>query len=200
MTDNNKNILILRNKLHKDALLIRTISILTIIYGIIFTSDNTFFGSNEFFEELVVKPFILICCLTMIIINKKNQEKLISFLSIIIAILMIFFYIGSSSLIGLMYLLLGIIYIKHAIDYLRYGNFRTEDVKKTKNSKFRYVALICIVTVFLPVAYNLKILFSLLGLISCIIGHIMKEKSLLLYICFVISILLVFTYLLLLTS
>lgn len=199
MMKKNKNIDYYRCLLHKDTVFLLFIAI--------------FFGISSFLLQgfdIFLKSILFIFFLVISIFNKKEKGIFIGRFNVFIGVLMVLVSIRGSSLFDIAYLLLGIIYIIHSIIYLLKLKNTTLNLKKqNKNSKVIYLNLILVIISMICFKLVLSFRYSYFGLVFILLGVSLtlfifisslilifkKYKSLLMYIIFVLSIFIVFAYL-----
>lgn len=190
-----------RKILHRDSVFLMIVSIVAIVFGLIFGGMGSDSAIGLFVESIFYFIFFLI-----IIDNKKKIKKFIGVLAIIVSSFMIIFTIFSRSLFDIIYFILAIFYMIHAIQYLKNIKdyiYVEEKKEKLKIDKLKNISLVLII---MCVAYPILslplsgiyffhksktvvlFLFSLTSLVLNIILFIKKRKSVTLYICSVFSI------------
>lgn len=194
---NNKDINYYRTLLHKDTILLLFVTAISGVVSFLFQDFGVFFSSIIYMIFLI----ILLC-------NKKQVKSFIGVIAIIISGLMIIISITGSSLFDIIYLVLGIFYLIHAIKYLKKlskSNINNGVSVEFNNkvNKFKYLSLIPIGLIILIFILGVILSKSLVGLswcgisilivsiisiILCIILCAKKIRSILVYIILVISI------------
>lgn len=197
-----KNINYYRSLLHKDSITLLVIAIIFVIANFIFIDGGTEEAVPIFLKSIMFAIFSII-----VICNRKETKKFIGVLTIITSCLMILTSIGDWSLFGVVYFLLGIFLITHSILYLRKlkesNYFETSIVDNVKRkTKLKYLTLIpnIISCLFIfgfiveqlsikILIYSIIIIFNIINIIFGISINRKYNKSVLVYITMIISIL-----------
>lgn len=192
-----------RKLLRYDTTVLLLLSVLFVIISAIFIEKT----SNEDTVPILLKSILFIIFEIIILINKKETSKLVGVLSIINGSLMIITSIGDGSLFGVVYLLLGIIYLIHSVIYLKKFresdyNHQTTNFEIKQNTKLKYLTLIVNIlslpfafafiiddTTVRIIAFVIVIVINIINIIFCIFLNKKYNKSTLVYITMVISIL-----------
>ena len=192
-----------RRILHNDSVILLILSIVSMIAGLIFAGIGTSSGIDLFMASLFYAIFLII-----IVEGKNKIKKSVGILSIVVSSFMILFALINHSLFDVMYFVLAIIYIIHAIQYLKNTKgyiYVEEKQEKLKIDKLKNISLILIIMcaiypiLAVPLSFTelyyvqgtisiVLFLFSSTSLVLNIILFIKKRKSTTLYVCSVFSI------------
>ena len=195
-----------RKTLHNDSIVLMIVSIIAMILGILFIGSDEESAMDLFMESLFYFIFLII-----IVCNRKEFKKFVGALAIIVSSFMILFAIFNHSIFDIIYFILSVFYIIHAISYLKnikgYMSMKEQE-KKLKMDKLKYISLILIIMcfvypivnlIFANIESNILIVepliivfaFAVASLILNIILLVKKRKSALVYVCLVFSILII---------
>lgn len=105
---NDKDVYYYRTLLHKDTILLLVITAISAVISFLFQAFGIFLSS------IIYAIFLII-----VLCNKKENKPFVGVIAIIISILMIIISITGSSLFDIIYIILGIFYLIHAISYLK---------------------------------------------------------------------------------
>lgn len=200
---NTKGVNYYRKLLHYDTIVLLIVSILFVILSAIFIEKT----NSEDSVQILLKSILFIIFEIIILVNKKEISKSVGILAVVNGALMVLTSIGDGSLFGIVYLLLGMLYIIHSAIYLnklkksdynsQIGNFDTK-----QNTKLKYLTIIANILSLLFVIglisedmttriiiFATIIVINVINIIFCVFLNKKYSKSTLVYITMIISIL-----------